>query len=126
MKDYSKNKVMTIIMWVTVVLITVGLIVAIIIGAVKAGKSNQPVEPTDTIDPAENVTEPEEPGTDIPEILPGTNHDESNPELSTAPGIISIDILEKNKGNEKDDQPHIQGEPSIIPGVKEAEDEANG
>lgn len=123
MKDYSKNKVMTIIVWVVIVLITVGLIVAIIIGAVKAGKSNQPVGPVNT---EENATNPEESGTDIPEIRPGTNHDESNPESSTAPGIISIDILEQNKGNEKDDQPHIQGEPSIIPGVKETEDEANG
>lgn len=127
MKDYSKNKVMTIIMWIVIVLITVGLIVAIIIGAVKAGKlddsndTNPPVETTDQDAPSTNDT-------DIPEIKPGT---ESGGEETDVPGKdeeagnASVDILEQNKENEKDNQPHIVGDPSVLPGVKEVGNETN-
>ena len=126
MKDYSHNKVMTMIMWGAIVLITAGLVVAIIVGAVRAGKSGDPVGTVEPVDTAmDTTTQPEESDTDIPEIQTETKPTEKPSESPGISGDVSVDILEANKENEKDNRPHVVGDVSILPGIKEAEDETN-
>jgi flagellar basal body-associated protein FliL len=108
------------------VLIAVATVAAVIVGIV-IGHRNQEDAPPDVTVPSK-PTENTPPESDIPAITPGTKPggEETEPsEETTEPGHVSVDILEQNKENEKDNQPHIVGEPSVLPGVKEAEHEPN-
>ncbi len=100
------------------------LIVGVIVGIVLSNKYNQKDPETETDTTVNEQTGTEQLNTDIPEIPqesnPG-NHEQGS--VPVCEGDANVDILDANKDNEKDDNPHIVGEPSVIPGVKEATDE---
>ena len=125
MSDYKKeSKVPTVILWVIVSLTILGMTAAIIFGVVRMKHQNDPAES----DPPAVSTEADHPNTEIPSITPGTEQggEETDPPgETTEPGDISVDILDANKENEKENIPHIVGDVSILPGIKEETDEAN-
>lgn len=130
----EKSKVPTIILWVVVALVTVGMIVAIVVGVIRSKQTNDPIdrvptnETTEPSDTESGVTKPDTPNADIPVITPGTEQggDETEPpEETTEPGHVSVDILDANKENEKENTPHIVGDVSVLPGVKEEGNETN-
>lgn len=132
--NQEKRNVPSIIICITVALVTLGLIAAIVISAVRNQPSDDPINriPMDeTTEPGKtnsDVTEPDTPNTGIPVITPGTEkggEETEPPTETTEPGHVSVDILEQNKENEKENNPHIVGEPSILPGVKEVDNETN-
>ncbi len=110
-------------------LVAAALIVAVVVGVVLANRNRNDPEPDVPVQNNSTDTDTQNteiPGTDIPVITPGTEPggEETEPsDDTTEPGHVSVDILEQNKENEKDNTPHIVGEPSILPGVKEATDE---
>lgn len=125
MSDYKKeSKVPTVILWVIVSLTILGMTAAIIFGVVRMKHKNDPAES----DPPIETIKPDVSDTEIPPIPPGTEQggeETDPPEKITEPGNISVDILDANKENEKENQPHIVGDVSILPGVKEECHETN-
>lgn len=130
----EKSKVANIIICVIVALVTLGLIAAIVVGVIRSKQTNDPIgstpsnETTEPSDTDSGVTKPDIPNADIPVITPGTEQggDETElPEETTEPGHVSVDILEQNKENEKENNPHIVGDVSVLPGVKEVDNETN-
>ncbi len=125
MSHYKKeSRVPTVILWVVVSLTTLGLIAAIVFGFARMDQNNDPTES----DPPIETTGADQPNTEIPVITPGTDQggeETDPPEETTEPGDISVDILDANKENEKENQPHIVGNVSILPGVKEEDHETN-
>lgn len=120
------SRIPTIILWGIVTLTTLGMIAAIVFGVVRMKHKNDPAESTAPI----GATEPDTvtPNTEIPVIIPGTEQggeEATPPDETTEPGHISVDIIEANKENEKEDQPHIVGDVSILPGVKEVGNETS-
>lgn len=125
--DYYKRK-SNISRWVICVIVascTLALIAAIVFGFVRMKYKNDPVESAPPIETAEQET----PDIEIPVINPepeqGRDHTGSLEEETDEAGYVSIDILEINKGNEKENKPHIVGDVSILPGVKEDSHETN-
>lgn len=109
-------------------LVAVALIVAVVVGVVLANRNRNEPEPDVTVQNSTgtDTQNTEIPGTDIPVITSGTepSGDETEPsDDTTEPDHVSVDIVGANEENEKDNHPHIVGEPSVIPGVKEANDE---
>ena len=116
----KSDKIMVAVFAVVSLLLIAGVIVGIVLSNNHSSKS--PETETDTT--VNEQTGTEQPDTDIPEIPQESNSDHD--EQGSAPidgGNANVDILDANQGNEKDDNPHIVGEPSVIPGVKEANDE---
>lgn len=104
---------------------TLALIAAIAFGFVRMKYKNDPAGSAPSIE----TTEQDTPDIEIPVITPepeqGGDNTGSLEEETDEAGYVSIDILEINKGNEKENQPHIVGDVSILPGVKEEIHETN-
>ena len=107
------------------VVITLALIGGIIYGVVRNSNDNPPDE---TQPPVTDTTEPEDSDTEtttptIPNI-PDIDPDETgyNDQKPANPGDVTIDILDGEESTERSDDPTIDGEVVIIPGVK-GEDE---
>ncbi len=110
-------------------LVAAALIVAVVVGVVLANRNRNDPEPDVPVQNNSTDTDTQNaeiPGTDIPVIIPGTEQGGDEPEPSddtTEPGHVSVDVVGANEDNEKNNNPHIVGEPSVIPGVKEESDE---
>lgn len=111
----------TMIAWIILTFVTV-LMVALSIGIRNRKRENNPVDstvPAKTTEADSGVTGVD---TDIPEIVPGTESpgESDMPDLP-GDGEITLDILKVTgeQEHEKNSSPHIEGEPSVIPGIKE-------
>lgn len=100
------------------VVITLALIGGIIYGVVRNSNDNLPDETqppvTDTTEPEDSGTEPTIPN--IPDIEPDDTGD--NDQKPANPGDVTIDILDGEESTERNDDPAVDGEVVIIPGVK--------
>ncbi len=116
------NRTANIICLVVGVVVTLALIGGIIYGVVRKSNDNPPDETqppiTDTTEPEDSDTEPTIPN--IPDIEPDDTGD--NDQKPANPGDLTIDILDGEESTERSDDPAIDGEVVIIPGVK-GEDE---
>lgn len=115
-----------IITTVILVLLTVAIVVAVVICAVYNSKNNDVNNGSETetpvVTPSDDITtEPDIPVIDPPSIPDDTDE----PDKQELPGDVHVDIIDANTGNEKDNEPHIVGEPSVHPGVKENDNEEN-
>ena len=110
-----KANIVCIVICLVVILAVIG---AIIFGAIRNGNDNPPDE---TQPPITDTTEPEDSGTDttipnIPDIEPDDKGD--NDQKPVNPGDATIDILDGDETNEREDEPAVDGEVVIIQGVK--------
>ena len=116
------SRKVNIICIVICVVITLALIGGIIYGVVRNSNDNPPDETqppvTDTTEPEDSDTEPTIPN--IPEIESDDTGD--NDQKPANPGDVTIDILDGEESTERNDDPAVDGEVVIIPGVK-GEDE---
>lgn len=119
------NRTANIICLVVGVVVTLALIGGIIYGVVRKSNDNPHDE---TQPPVTDTTEPKDSDTDtttptIPNI-PDIDLDETgdNDQKPANPGDVTIDILDGEESTERSDDPTIDGEVVIIPGVK-GEDE---
>lgn len=107
------------IICILLTVVMVVLIIGVAIFAVVRNKNNTPVDETllsvmDTTEFVDSSTDP-----DIP-MIPGivsTETKEENHEPSN-PGDVSIDIFEGNETTGRSNEPLLEGEVIIIPGVK--------
>lgn len=107
------------------VVITLALVGGIIYGVVRNSNDTPPDETqppvTDTTEPEDSDTETTTPTIpNIPDIDPDDTGD--NDQKPANPGDVTIDILDGEESTERSDDPSIDGEVVIIPGVK-GEDE---
>ncbi len=111
------SKKTTTIINILIAVITLALIVIIIVAAVKNGKQPEnPVEPsTDITTPTEK---PDDPDPVIPPIDSSSGTETGKPEDSKpGSGDVHIDVELPVDGS-RDDKPGIDGDVTIIPGVK--------
>lgn len=98
--------------------VALALIGGIIFAVVRSGNESHPDETqlpiTDTSKPDDSSTEPTIPN--IPDIEPNETGD--NDQKPANPGDVTIDILEGNETIERSNDPLLEGEVIIIPGVK--------
>ena len=101
-----------------IIFCVVGLLgaVAIIIGGI-VFSSNNDKTPDETDPPAISDTNDETSAPVVPDIRPNTNDDKE--QHQDRPGDIHIDIEEKNEEYIRNEDPAVEGEVVIIPGVKE-------
>ena len=97
--------------------ITLALIVAVVFALVRENRetpqdeTRPPVTDTDTTAPEESTTP------NIPDITPSDNESKAD-----TPGDVTLDVAGKDDSETRRDEPHIDGDVVIIPGVK-GEDE---
>lgn len=96
--------------------ITLALIVAVVFSLVRENRetpneTRPPVTDTDTTAPEESTTP------NIPDITPSDNESKAD-----APGDVTLDVAGKDNSETRRDEPYIDGDVVIIPGVK-GEDE---
>ena len=110
-----KANIVCIVICLVVILAVIG---AIIYGAIRNGNDTPPDETqppiTDTTEPEDSDTEPTIPN--IPDIEPDDTGD--NDQKPANPGDVTIDILDGEESTERNDDPAVDGEVVIIPGVK--------
>ena len=101
-----------------IIFCVMGLIgaVAIIIGGMVLS-SDDDKTPDETDPPAISDTNDETSAPVVPDIRPNTNDDKE--QHQDRPGDIHIDIEEKNEEYIRNEDPAVEGEVVIIPGVKE-------
>ena len=101
-----------------IIFCVVGLLgaVAIIIGGIVLS-SNDDKTPDETDPPAISDTNDETSTPVVPDIRPNTNDDKE--QHQDRPGDVHIDIEEKNEESTRNEDPAVDGEVVIIPGVKE-------
>ena len=104
-----------------IIFCVVGLLgaVAIIIGGIVLS-SDDDKTPDETDPPAISDTNDETSAPVVPDIRPNTNDDKEQHQDN--PGDVTIDILDGEESTERNDDPSIDGEVVVIPGVK-GEDE---
>ena len=103
------------------VVIALVLISGIIYGVVRNSNDPHPNETqpliTDTTEPEDSDTETTTPTIpNIPDIEPDDTGD--NDQKPANPGDVTIDILDGEESTERNDDPAVDGEVVIIPGVK--------
>lgn len=110
-----KANIVCIVICLVVILAVIG---AIIYGAIRNSNDTPPDETqppiTDTTEPEDSDTEPTIPN--IPDIEPDDTGD--NDQKPANPGDVTIDILDGEESIERNDDPAVDGEVVIIPGVK--------
>lgn len=101
-----------------IIFCVVGLLgaVAIIIGGMILS-SDDDKTPDETDPPAISDTNDETSAPVVPDIRPNTNDDKE--QHQDRPGDIHIDIEEKGEESTRNEDPVVEGEVVIIPGVKE-------
>ena len=101
-----------------IIFCVVGLLgaVAIIIGGIVLS-SDDDKTPDETDPPAISDTNDETSAPVVPDIRPNTNDDKE--QHQDRPGDIHIDIEEKGEESTRTEDPVVEGEVVIIPGVKE-------
>ena len=101
-----------------IIFCVVGLLgaVAIIIGGIVLS-SDDDKTPDETDPPVISDTNDETSAPVVPDIRPNTNDDKE--QHQDRPGDIHIDIEEKNEESTRNEDPAVEGEVVIIPGVKE-------
>ena len=101
-----------------IIFCVVGLLgaVAIIIGGMFLS-SDDDKTPDETDPPAISDTNDETSAPVVPDIRPNTNDDKE--QHQDRPGDIHIDIEEKGEESTRNEDPVVEGEVVIIPGVKE-------
>jgi hypothetical protein len=101
-----------------IIFCVVGLLgaVAIIIGGMVLS-SDDDKTPDETDPPAISDTNDETSAPVVPDIRPNTNDDKE--QHQDRPGDIHIDIEEKGEESTRNEDPVVEGEVVIIPGVKE-------
>lgn len=101
-----------------IIFCVVGLLgaVAIIVGGIVLS-SNDDKTPDETDPPAISDTNDETSTPVVPDIRPNTNDDKE--QHQDRPGDVHIDIEEKNEESTRNEDPAVDGEVVIIPGVKE-------
>ena len=101
-----------------IIFCVVGLLgaVAIIVGGIVLS-SNDDKTPDETDPPAISDTNDETSDPVVPDIRPNTNDDKE--QHQDRPGDVHIDIEEKNEESTRNEDPAVDGEVVIIPGVKE-------
>lgn len=101
-----------------IIFCVVGLLgaVAIIIGGMVLS-SDDDKTPDETDPPAISDTNDETSAPVVPDIRPNTNDDKE--QHQDRPGDIHIDIEEKGEESTRNEDPAVEGEVVIIPGVKE-------
>lgn len=101
-----------------IIFCVVGLLgaVAIIIGGIVLS-SDDDKTPDETDPPAISDTNDETSAPVVPDIRPNTNDDKE--QHQDRPGDIHIDIEEKGEESTRNEDPVVEGEVVIIPGVKE-------
>ena len=101
-----------------IIFCVVGLLgaVAIIIGGMVLS-SDDDKTPDETDPPAISDTNDETSTPVVPDIRPNTNDDKE--QHQDRPGDVHIDIEEKNEESTRNEDPAVDGEVVIIPGVKE-------
>ena len=116
--NHKANIVCSVICLVAI-LVVIG---TIIYGAICNSNDTPPDETqppiTDATEPEDSDTEPTIPN--IPDIEPDDTGD--NDQKPANPGDVTIDILDGEESTERNDDPSIDGEVVVIPGVK-GEDE---
>ena len=105
-----KANIVCIVICLVVILAVIG---AIIYGAIRNSNDTRPPI-TDTTEPEDSDTEPTIPN--IPDIEPDDTGD--NDQKPANPGDVTIDILDGEESTERNDDPAVDGEVVIIPGVK--------
>ena len=101
-----------------IIFCVVGLLgaVAIIVGGIVLSSDNDKT-PDETDPPAISDTNDETSAPVVPDIRPNTNDDKE--QHQDRPGDIHIDIEEKGEESTRNEDPVVEGEVVIIPGVKE-------
>ena len=101
-----------------IIFCVVGLLgaAAIIIGGMVLS-SDDDKTPDETDPPAISDTNDETSAPVVPDIRPNTNDDKE--QHQDRPGDIHIDIEEKGEESTRNEDPVVEGEVVIIPGVKE-------
>ena len=101
-----------------IIFCVVGLLgaVAIIIGGMVLS-SDDDKTPDETDPPAISDTNDQTSAPVVPDIRPNTNDDKE--QHQDRPGDIHIDIEEKGEESTRNEDPVVEGEVVIIPGVKE-------
>lgn len=112
------SRKVNIICTVLCIVVILAVIGGMIFAVVRNGNDTPPDETqppiTDTTEPAESGTEPTIPV--IPDITPDNPDEEDRKQ--EMPGDVTIDIIKDNENNERNDEPSVDGEVVIFPGVK--------
>jgi hypothetical protein len=107
-------KIITLVV-IPVVVLAVGLGIFLAVSNDSGDNSDETQPPiTDTTEPEDSDTEPTIPN--IPDIEPDDTGD--NDQKPANPGDVTIDILDGEESTERNDDPAVDGEVVIIPGVK--------
>lgn len=118
-----KSKVINIILGVLIVATVVGVITAVVIGTKNKNIDDPDVTIPPVTDTPTETTEPDDTDPVVPPVPtdePGTDDTGTDkPDETTEPvGEVHIDVVGENQ-NTKDDEPKIEGEVVIIPGIKD-------